>query len=146
MMRIYLDNCTFNRPFDDQGPIRIRLESEAKLYIQERIRNGSLELTWSYIMDFENLQNPFEERRDAIIKWRRFAELDIEENEFIIDKAHNLTDLGLKAKDALHVACAIYGKAEYFLTTDDTILSKLSDYKEINVINPLEFLKVLEGP
>ena len=37
-MRIYLDNCTFNRPFDDQGQIRIRLESEAKLYIQEKIK------------------------------------------------------------------------------------------------------------
>lgn len=30
-MRVYLDNCMFNRPFDDQGHIRIRLETEAKL-------------------------------------------------------------------------------------------------------------------
>ena len=31
-MRIYLDNCTFNRPFDDQTHIRIYVESEAKLF------------------------------------------------------------------------------------------------------------------
>lgn len=30
-MRVYLDNCMFNRPFDDQSHIRIRLEAEAKL-------------------------------------------------------------------------------------------------------------------
>ncbi len=48
-MRVYLDNCTFNRPFDDQTQIRISLETEAKLYIQERIRDRTLELVWSYI-------------------------------------------------------------------------------------------------
>ncbi len=30
-MKIYLDNCCFNRPFDDQSQLRILLESEAKL-------------------------------------------------------------------------------------------------------------------
>lgn len=32
-----MDNCCFNRPFDDQSQIRIRLESEAKLKIQDDI-------------------------------------------------------------------------------------------------------------
>jgi len=43
-MRIYLDNCCFNRPFDDQKQIRIRLETEAKLEIQRRILLGEIEL------------------------------------------------------------------------------------------------------
>ena len=30
---IYLDNCCFNRPYDDQEQITVRLESEAKLEI-----------------------------------------------------------------------------------------------------------------
>jgi hypothetical protein len=53
-MRIYLDNCCFNRPFDDQSAIRIKLETDAKLYIQEMIRIQEIELAWSYILDFEN--------------------------------------------------------------------------------------------
>ncbi len=53
-MRVYLDNCAFNRPFDDQSQIRIRLESEAKLYIQEKIEKKEIELVWSYILDIEN--------------------------------------------------------------------------------------------
>ena len=36
-MRIYLDNCCLNRPFDDQSKMRIRLEAEAVLFIQGKI-------------------------------------------------------------------------------------------------------------
>ncbi len=36
-MIIYLDNCCFNRPFDDQSQLRIKLETEAKIRIQDDI-------------------------------------------------------------------------------------------------------------
>ena len=32
-MKIYLDNCCFNRPFDDQTQLRIKLESEATRFV-----------------------------------------------------------------------------------------------------------------
>jgi hypothetical protein len=44
----------------------VRLEAEAKLCIQEHIRSRALELVWSYMVDFENAANPFEERRTTI--------------------------------------------------------------------------------
>lgn len=31
-MRVYLDNCCYNRPYDDQTQLRISLESQAKLH------------------------------------------------------------------------------------------------------------------
>ncbi|MCF7978331.1 MAG: hypothetical protein K9L82_09980 [Chromatiaceae bacterium] len=68
-MRVYLDNCVFNRPFDTQRQIRIRLEAEAKLYLQQQIKHGNLELIWSYMLDLENEQNPFRERRMAIARY-----------------------------------------------------------------------------
>ncbi|MEY6432363.1 hypothetical protein ABC977_08085 [Thioalkalicoccus limnaeus] len=40
MALIYLDICCFNRPFDDQGQLLIRLQTEAKLFVQEGIRAG----------------------------------------------------------------------------------------------------------
>jgi len=67
-MLVYLDICCFNRPFDDQSQLRVRLESEAKLSIQEQIRAGAIELAWSYMIDFEHSANPYEERRDTIAK------------------------------------------------------------------------------
>jgi hypothetical protein len=30
-MRLYLDNCCFNRTFDNQEQLKIKLETEAKL-------------------------------------------------------------------------------------------------------------------
>ncbi len=42
-MRIYLDNCCYNRPYDDQTNLRIQIESQAKLAVQSRIRQGLYE-------------------------------------------------------------------------------------------------------
>jgi hypothetical protein len=39
-MKIYLDVCCLNRPFDDQGQERIRLEAEAVLLIIARMESG----------------------------------------------------------------------------------------------------------
>ena len=46
--QIYLDNCCFNRPYDDQSYLLIQLESEAKLFVQKEILKGRFELVWSY--------------------------------------------------------------------------------------------------
>ena len=39
-LKIYLDNCSYNRPFDDQNQKRIHLDTVAKLYIQADVRSG----------------------------------------------------------------------------------------------------------
>ncbi len=65
-MIIYLDNCCFNRPFDYQSQLRIKLETEAKLKIQDEIRAGRFQLAWSYILDLENVNNPYNERKRQI--------------------------------------------------------------------------------
>lgn len=140
-IRVYLDNCTWNRSFDDQTHLRIRIESEATLYIQEQIQAGQLELVWSFILDFENDQNPFIERQRAIKKWKNVATIDIDETVTLLETAKRLAKQGLATKDALHVASAIEGQAEYFLTTDDKILRKLSHLNEIKVIDPVTFIK-----
>lgn len=143
-MRIYLDNCCFNRPFDDQSNIRVKLETDAKLYVQLMIRNGKIELAWSYILDFENEANPFFERKYTIEKWKHLSTSDIVENSVILLKANSFAKQGLKAKDALHIACAIEMDCEYFLTTDDLIQKKLRGTDEIKVLNPIEFITIIE--
>jgi hypothetical protein len=140
-MKIYLDNCCFNRPFDDQLQLRIRLEAEAKLQIQEDIRSGSYKLVWSYILDYENSKNPFRERREQIAKWRAYSEVDIEENERVITVATMLNQQGIKKIDSLHIACAIRAKAEYFLTTDDGVLKKAALVRDIKITDPIGFIK-----
>ncbi len=142
-MRIYLDNCCFNRPFDDQRHTRIRLETEAKLHIQEKIREGVWELCWSYVLDFENGANPYAERRRTIAAWRAFASLDVDETETVVQQALVLKHLELQAKDALHVACAISGGCDYFVTTDDMILKRTGSLDQIRVLDPPSLIREL---
>ena len=141
-MNLYLDNCCFNRPFDDQTQLRIRLETEAKLYIQARILEGKYKLAWSYILDFENAQNPFELRKEIIRKWREIAYIDIEANDKVINLAEKIAVMGIKPKDALHIACAVVADCEYFITTDSKILNK--GIKDIKLTDPIGFIKLEE--
>ena len=143
-LRIYLDNCVFNRPFDDQTRIEIKLEAEAKTFIQAQILSGRLELIWSYILEFENAQNPFSIRKTAILRWKPIASRHILENEKVLVLAETYERRGLKAKDALHVACAIEAKADYFVTTDRGILRKMKLDDSIAVVNPVEFVMMIE--
>jgi hypothetical protein len=139
-VRIYLDNCCLNRPFDDQVQARIRIEAEAKLDIQGRILARDVDLVWSYMVDFENAANPFEVRQKAIAKWKDHATDDIGEGDEVLAKAKDLARSGFRSKDALHLACAISAKCDYFLTTDDQLLNKAGEVSDVIVINPTELL------
>src|SRR5262249_28070719 len=99
--RVYLDNCCLNRPFDDQRQMRVRLEAEATLCIQEHIRSGTLELVWSYMLDFENAANPFEERRTTISGWRQYATLDVEETPLILQACQQIGWYGAEGQGRL---------------------------------------------
>ena len=140
-MKIYLDNCCFNRPFDDQKQLRIKLEAEAKLRIQEEIRSGTFQLVWSYILDYENSKNPYLDRRLQINEWKQYADMDIVENGELITHAHSLQKLDLGKLDSMHVACAISANCDYFLTTDDKILKKSYQICRIQVADPILFIK-----
>lgn len=143
--RIYLDNCCYNRPYDDQSFKAIGLEAEAKLYIQDNIRNGKIELAWSFMLDFENSANPYEERKESIEDWKVLSMENIKAIEEVRDLAKRLeTAYTIKPKDALHLACAIETKSQYFLTTDRILLKKASQLKEITVINPVDFIIIWE--
>jgi len=140
-MKVYLDNYCFNRPFDDQRSMVVYLETKSKLTIQGMIKNGHLKLIWSEILDFENNENPFIERKTKISEWKFWAVENIEMNDFIFEKAKDLLKSGLRQKDASHIACAISGNANYFVTTDKKILNK--EIKNIEIINPIDLIRRL---
>lgn len=143
-MRIYLDICCFNRPFDDQSDLIVRLQTEAKLHVQEMIRQGALDLVWSAIMDIENSANPDLNRKVAIADWQQIGVVDMSVNELVEQKAIILSQIGVKPMDALHVACAIEACAEYFLTTDNALLRKMAKHGSIRVVDPVDFVRGLK--
>ena len=138
-IRLYLDNCCLNRPYDDQTNLNIHLEAEAKLFIQNEILENNYELAWSFMMDYEIAANPFYDRQWAFMQWKNIAVLDIEPEEKILMSGREIMQKNIKQKDAIHIACAIKAECDYFLTTDRKIVHK--NIPEIKLINPLDFIR-----
>ena len=145
-VRIYLDNCCYNRPYDDQSQIRISLEAQAKLYIQEQIKDDNLELVSSYTLSYEVSRNPYEMKRNAI---NQFLEdnvslyIDESYEKEVHEKAMRIMETGIKSADAHHAASAIVAKCDYLVTTDDRLLKYVTD--EIKIVDPPEFIKLYGG-
>ena len=142
-IRIYLDNCCFNRPYDDQSQPRVRFETQTKLHIQKMIFEREIELVWSYILKFENSRNPFESKRNAIAQWEQLSSLFVTMSDEIVANAEKITTTGIKNTDALHIACAIAGNCHYLITVDKRLLA----YRDNRIIicNPIEFFnKIIE--
>ncbi|MDR1000536.1 MAG: hypothetical protein LBL96_07035 [Clostridiales bacterium] len=140
--KIYLDNCSLNRPFDNQSQMKIRLETEAKLYIQDCVRAGIYSLCWSFALDYENGKNPFEDKRNSIAPWKEIASDYCPRSEAIRLRGREIMKLGIKELDALHIACAIEKHCDYFITTDKGVLNK--NIKGIKAINPIDFVREME--
>jgi len=143
-VRIYLDVCCLNRPFDDQTQDRIHLESEAVILILKRVRSGNWEWISSEAVDFEVRQTPDVERRRRVESLIRYADRTILIESSIVKRASGLKEIGFGAYDALHLACAEHCEANVFLTTDDKVLQlacKCSSQIKIKVYNPLIWLK-----
>ena len=91
-------------------------------------------------------KNPFPDSRKTIADFiNEFTSIfiDIDQVNEVILLATKIMQTGIKEMDASHLACAILADCDYFLTTDDRVLKFQSN--KINVINPIEFLKVLEA-
>lgn len=145
-VRVYLDNCSYNRPYDDQSQMRIHLETQAKLHIQDIIRKGEIELVTSYVLDFENSNNRSIQKKMTIEKFmKEYATLYVSnKNEKNIAKlANTIMETGIKEKDAYHVACAVMAECNYFVTTDDRLLKFQSE--KINLVTPGEFIRRMEA-
>lgn len=144
-MRVYLDMCCYNRPYDDQSQIRVSLETQAKLHIQDLIQRKRLELVASYMLRYECGQNPYEMRRKAIMQFvdtHTTAYVGLERKDEIVSLATEIMRTGVKFKDACHVASAVYANCEYFISTDKRLLKYKTD--RIKLVSPIDFVTETE--
>lgn len=131
--------CCFNRPYDDQLHPLIRIETEAKLLIQGEVLKGNLNLVWSFILHYENNDNPFIDKKKQIALWESKSSLIATFTPEIQSQAESIMRLGIKTKDALHIACAISANADAFITTDRKLLNK--QVNGISIANPMDFIR-----
>ena len=143
-MRVYLDNCCYSRPFDDQSQLRVRLEIEAKLEIQSQMRLGVLEYVWSEMLSGEVMDGPYLDQQEKILPWRFGAVENVRITEEIIVQAEKYMSLGIKSSDAIHLACAVEASCDWFFTVDKGILKKISRIGSMRVANPIDYVKEAE--
>ena len=139
-MRVYLDNCCYNRPFDDQTLTRVRVETICKLAVQLMMATGRVEYAWSSTLDYEVSRNPFPKQRKAVARWRNGAVVRVLSTDEVKARAKELELMGLKAKDALHVASAENAGCDWFLTTDYGILKKVRNGLKMRIASPVDFI------
>ena len=125
--------------------MRINLETQAKLYIQELIKENKLNLVTSYVLDYENSNSKYYMKMDAIKQFmntnskiyvgsKRISEVE--------KLASEIQETGIKEKDSLHIACAIIAECDYFVSTDDRLLKYKTD--KIKLVTPMDFITKLE--
>ena len=140
-MRVYLDNCCFNRPYDDQSQLRIQMETQAKLEIQKQIRDEKLELATSYILEAENAVNPYERKRIDIQAFMdKYTKAFVSEiqDRAVREQAAKIMETGIRLMDACHIACAMLAQCDVFLSTDKRVLKYQSE--AIRIMNPVMFV------
>ena len=145
-MRIYLDLCAIQRPLDTANQVRIVLESEAVLGIIAFCGSGQAELLSSEALVYESKQSPIPTREEHTLAVLANAKEIIKVTEKESERAVSLTAFGIKPLDALHLALAETGKADYFCTCDDKLLRNSKNAKDLafKVINPVDLVQEIE--
>lgn len=143
MTKIYLDTCSLNREFDDQDFAKIALETEAVNSIKTGIYSGRYSLAWSFILDYEINNSPYDKRRDSVLKLKEVSQDFCMPIKIVLERGKEIECLGIGQNDSLHIASAIEMKCEYFITTDKQVFNKI--IPGINTINPMDFVIEMEA-
>ena len=140
-MIIYLDNCCYNRPFDDQTQERIHLESEVILAVLKMGQMKQAVIARSDILELEMRRMQDENKKRKVLDLYRVAGMHIQYTEKIKSRSAEIISVSkIRVFDSLHIASAEEAKADVFLTTDDK-LEKMAEKLELGtrVVNPLRF-------
>ena len=124
--RLYLDLCVYNRPFDDQRQPRIVIETMEFIFLLSKTIQGEIDLVNSFVLEFENINNPYVDRKDIVHDILGIASTSIAYDAELGRRAKEIEQLGVNALDALHIACAEKAKSDFFITCDDRLARKCS--------------------
>ena len=144
-MRLYLDACCLNRPFDDQSQLRVRLETEAIRAVVQLCQEGDHVWLSSDLLQAELEQTPNLERQQLALDLLSCASERVAATEGDYERAAQFAANGVSGFDAVHLAIAERMQCDFFLTTDDRLLRR-SDRPTIpplklRMVNPLVWIQ-----
>ena len=124
-----MDVCALSRPFDDQGFMRIRLETEAVNLILSKAREGHFKLLVSAVHDVEiGAIDDSVERIKLQTILSEMGERIKSDPPGIRNRAEELIQLGFGVADAAHLSFAEFYGAE-FISCDDRLIKKSMSHK-----------------
>jgi hypothetical protein len=144
---IYLDYNCFQRGFDDQRQVRIRMEALACEAVFAKAEEGKVQLVWSFMHEDESTLCPFPERKLEAVGLSTLCRTRLGPSEDVRVMALSFQQrVPLSAKDALHLACACFARANILLTCDDEFLRLAAQAaSNVEVLNPVEYVRRKEG-
>lgn len=145
-MRVYLDCCSLQRPFDDRSQPMIAVEAEAVLVILALCESHQVRLISSESLLFEIGRIPDQTRKEDSFTVLKLAKETVELTTEVEALARKLMASGLKPLDALHLASASTAKADYFCTCDDKLLKKAKTLNGLDarMVSPTELVMELD--
>lgn len=140
---IYLDYNCFQRRFDDPNQIPIQIEALACQEIFNWAEAQTVQLIWSFMHEDETLLCPFPERQEFALELSTLCQIRIAPEDVIYSLAQELIQQGkFSAKDILHVACATYAQANFFLTCDDALMRQAKKLAlAYEIMNPVDYIR-----
>lgn len=142
-MKVYFDNCVYNRPFDEQSQPRVAVETTEFLFLLSKAIDKEITLINSFVLEDENSKNPFIDRKDKINDLLKVATEYVGYSKELEKRAKKIERFGIMSIDALHIACAERAKADFFVTCDDILTRKGKTHKEklkVKIRSLLDFI------
>ncbi len=146
-MKIYLDNCCYNRILDDRSNSQIYYERNSVMLILELVEKAVIELAGSEMLmkEIEDINDGY--KRSVLQMMYSLCSEEVKVNSAILDRAEEIRHcLNIKYKDSIHLACAETAKADALLTTDKKFINNGNRIKTYTrIMNPNQWLlEVLE--
>lgn len=142
MLKLYLDNCCYNRPFDDLRQEKNNIEAQAIKLIIDKYCKDEFEIYTSdaLVIEMNNIKDQIKKAK-VLEVYNKLNLINIPFSNNIIKKASELRQHNIKNMDSLHIAYAESLKIDYFITTDKLLINASSRVNlNVKVINPINFI------
>lgn len=137
-----MDNCCFNRMFDDRSYPNVYLEHNSVMLILKLIECGELDLLGSDILRKEISDTPDLAKRKKLQLIYSLNSFEIIVTKDILRRAREIREQSnIRLKDSIHLACAESVNADVLLTTDKKFANNANRIPaKIRVMNPITWL------
>ena len=104
---------------------------------------GEIRMVWSFMHEDETILCPFPDRKIEVSRLASLCKIRLGPEDEIVRVAKSFQKKAtLAPKDAIHLACASYCNAKFFLTCDEDLIKKSKRLKlGLTVLNPVDYVR-----